>query len=108
MPRRLTIALACGVLMLAPGCGGDDETESETGTTPRITIPSDDTTTPTATETTPTETQTAPAPRTTPDSGGAPAPARPDGPGNDTKPPPDSPAGRFEEFCDANPGACEG
>jgi hypothetical protein len=41
--------------------------------------------------------------------GGAPAPeAEPpqDSPENDTAPPADSPAERFEEFCNENPGAC--
>ena len=104
--RRVTIALACGMVLLAPGCGGDDEKASETDTTPTITVPSDDTTIPATTET-PTETQTTPPPQTTPDdSGGSAAPTTPDSPENDTKPQPDTPEGRFEEFCDQNPGAC--
>ena len=106
MARRLTIALACGVLVLAPGCSGDDEKANETDTAPAITVPTDDTTTPPPTETTPPQTQTTPSPRTTPDSGGSPAPATPDSPENDTKPEPGSPAERFEEFCNENPGAC--
>ena len=43
------------------------------------------------------------------DDGGIPAPeAEPpaDTPENDTPPPPGSPAERFEEFCEENPGAC--
>ena len=43
------------------------------------------------------------------DDGGAPAPAPEppvDSPENETPPPEDSPAERFEEFCDENPGAC--
>ena len=108
MATRLTIALACGVLALAPGCGGDDEEAAGTDTTPRITVPNEDTTTPPATDTTPaTPTRTAPAPQTTtPDSGGSTAPAKPDSPENDTKPAPNTPEQRFEEFCDQNPGAC--
>lgn len=105
MAVRLTIALACGVLALA-GCGGDDEKASETDTTPQITVPSDDTTAPATTETTPPQTQTTPPPQTTPDSGGSTTPAKPDSPENDTKPAPNTPEQRFEEFCDANPGAC--
>ena len=106
MATRLTIALACGVLALAAGCGGDDEKASETDTAPKITVPTDDTPPPTVTETTPTQTETSPAPQTTPDSGGSPAPSKPDSPENDTPPAPDTPEQRFEEFCDANPGAC--
>ena len=107
MTRRFTIALVCGALLLAPGCGGDDENAGDTDTTPRITVPSDDTTTPATTETAPPQTQTTPPPQTTPeDSGGSTAPTTPDSPQNDTKPSPDTPEGRFEEFCDSNPGAC--
>jgi hypothetical protein len=106
MSRLLTIALACGAVLLAPGCGGDDEKASDTDTSPTITVPSDDTTTPT-TETTPPQTQPTPPPQTTPeDSGGSTAPATPDSPENDTKPQPNTPEQRFEEFCDQNPGAC--
>jgi hypothetical protein len=56
---------------------------------------------------------------TTEDSGGTPAPAEPpatggsggttgpqDSPQNDTPPPSGSPAERFEQFCQENPGAC--
>ena len=106
MATRLTIALACGVLALAAGCGGDDEKAGDTDTTPRITVPTDDAPTPPPTETTPPQTQTTPSPQTTPDSGGSPAPSKPDSPENDTPPAPDTPEQRFEEFCDANPGAC--
>ena len=106
MTRPFTIALACGAVLLAPGCGGDDEKASDTETTPRITVPSDDTK-PTTTETAPPQTQTTPPPQTAPDnSGGSTAPTTPDSPENDTKPSPDTPEGRFEEFCDQNPGAC--
>jgi hypothetical protein len=102
----MTIALACGAALIVPGCGGDDEKSSETET-PRLTVPSDDTTAPTTTETTPPQTQTTPPPQTAPgDSGGSTAPTTPDSPQNDTKPKPDTPEGRFEEFCDKNPGAC--
>jgi hypothetical protein len=50
---------------------------------------------------------------TTPPStdGGTPSPqppteTTPDTPENDTPPPEDSPAERFEDFCNENPGAC--
>jgi hypothetical protein len=105
MAMRLTIALACGVLALA-GCGGDEEKASETDTTPRITVPNEETTPPATTETTPPQTQATPPPPTTPDSGGSTVPAAPDSPENDTKPAPNTPEQRFEEFCDQNPGAC--
>jgi hypothetical protein len=40
-------------------------------------------------------------------SGGVAAPeAAPDGPGNDTPPPPGSEPEQFEDFCAQNPGAC--
>ena len=56
-------------------------------------------------------TETLPPVETVPPStgGGAPAPEpepAPDTPENDAPPPADSPAERFEEFCDDNPGAC--
>lgn len=107
MVKRMAIALACGAMMLAPGCGGDDEKASDTDTIPRITVPSEDTAPPPTTEAAPPQTQTTPAPQTTPqESGGSTAPSAPDSPENDTKPPPDTPEGRFERFCDENPGAC--
>jgi len=106
MARRLTIALACGVLALATGCGGDDEPASDTETTPRITVPDEETTTAPPTETTPPRTQTTPPPQTTPDSGGTTTPPPPDSPENDQKPTPGTPEQRFEDFCDDNPGSC--
>jgi hypothetical protein len=94
------------------GCGGDEEEEPAADTpvtVPELTLPQTDEVEPppTQTETTPPE-PTEPAP--TPDDGGTPAPEPepppPDTPENDTPPPPDSPAERFEEFCNDNPGAC--
>jgi len=97
------------VVVALAGCGGDDESSDATITMPQLTVPGGDETP----ESTPTETTPPPAPEPEPspdgDSGGAPVPAppaAPDSPQNDTPPPPDSPAARFEEFCDANPGAC--
>ena len=102
--RIATIALACGLLALAPGCGGDDEEEPVKA--PTLTVPGErepDTTERQDTATT--ETDTAPA---QPESGGQPAPEpQPeDSPQNDTPPPAGSPAERFEQFCEDNPGAC--
>jgi hypothetical protein len=49
-----------------------------------------------------------PATETLPEEGPAPAPTDPpaDTPENDTPPPEDTPAERFEEYCNENPGAC--
>lgn len=95
------------MLVFAAGCGGDDENASETETTPRTTVPRENTAPPATTETTPPQTQTAPPPQTTPDnSGGSTAPTTPDSPENDRKPAPGTPESKFEEFCDNNPGAC--
>jgi hypothetical protein len=103
---RTSAALALALVAFA-GCGGDDEPAETTVPLPQLTVPgSDDTTQPAPTD-------TAPAAETQPPaddgSGGTPAPEpedAPDGPENDTPPPEGSPAERFEEFCDANPGAC--
>jgi hypothetical protein len=104
--RLLVAVLACG---LVAGCGGDEEPEVDTPTTfPELTVPRTEEVEPpaTQTQTTPPEpTETVPPQ----DDGGAPAPQPeppPDAPENDTPPPPDTPAERFEEFCNDNPGAC--
>jgi hypothetical protein len=98
------------------GCGGDDEPAARPLTQPDLTVPQTDE----APELDPgTETLAPPAPEPAPapepdpappsTGGGTPAPAPeppPDTPENDTPPPPDSPAERFEDFCNENPGAC--
>ena len=55
-----------------------------------------------------TETTVDPAPETLPEEGAPPEPEQPpaDSPDNDTPPPEDTPAERFEEYCNENPGAC--
>jgi hypothetical protein len=95
------------VVVALAGCGSDNESSEPTITTPQLTVPGggDAQDSPTI------ETAPQPEPELSPDGdpGGAPAPAPqapPDSPEHDTPPPPDSPAERFEEFCDANPGAC--
>lgn len=114
--RGLATVVVGATLLLGAGCGGDSENADKT--TPTITTES----VPTATQTTETAiTPTTPVPTTpkptitppgAPNSGGTTVPATPkprttpDGPGNDTPAAPDSPAGRFEKYCDANPGAC--
>jgi hypothetical protein len=96
--RGLIVLLA--LLVAAPGCGGDDEPEAapplpdltvpRTDPPPADTVAEPDTTTePPVTEATPPQTE----PETVPDS-----------PTNDTPPPTDSPAERFEDFCNENPG----
>jgi hypothetical protein len=92
------------VAVVLAGCGGDDEPAEPAITVPDLTVPGRD-------EAQPLPTGTATAPASTPPadtSGGTTAPAQPepDSPENDTPPPPGSPAERFEEFCEANPGAC--
>jgi hypothetical protein len=95
----------------ASGCGGDDEPAANPPTIPDLTVPQTNEAEPLepAPETTapePPATEPEPAP---PGSGGAPAPTPEtpqDTPENDTPPPADSPAERFEDFCNENPGAC--
>ena len=100
----------------ASGCGGDDEPSAQPITLPELTVPQTDEAPPPDPETkttapAPPEPEPAPAPEPVPPStdGGtvAPAPDPPaDSPENDTPPPADSPAERFEDFCNENPGAC--
>ena len=100
------------------GCGGDDGDEEArtTQTLPELTVPEPEADPPRAPET---ETQAQPsAPQPAepepeqPADGGTPAPepAQPEAPAdtpeNDVPPPADSPAERFEDFCEENPGAC--
>jgi hypothetical protein len=93
------------------GCGGDDEPAGETTRElPDLSIP---TTEATPTVTTPVEppattTTVDPATETLPEEGPAPAPEQPpaDSPESDTPPPEGTPAERFEEYCNENPGAC--
>jgi hypothetical protein len=113
-----TAAVAALVLALA-ACGGDDENVADTPARPELTVPGGGKA-PTLDEKprttkTGTSTTTAPAP-----SGGTPAPTpqqqqqQPQGqanqpqdsPQNDTPPPKGSPAQKFEQFCEDNPGAC--
>jgi hypothetical protein len=97
------------IALAAVGCGGDDERATDTApTVPDLTVPQTDETEPPETET---ETAPPPTTETTPpsDDGGTTAPPEettPDNPENDTPPPADSPAERFEDFCNDNPGAC--
>jgi outer membrane biosynthesis protein TonB len=119
LKARLAALLPVAILAagLASGCGRDDEPAAGPITLPELTVPQTDeaptpepeteTTAPAAPEPEP-----APAPEPVPPStdGGTPAPTPEppaDSPENDTPPPADSPAERFEDFCNENPGACE-
>jgi hypothetical protein len=102
----------------ALGCGADDEPAANPPPTlPDLTVPQTDEAPPVDPETetlapAPPEPEPEPAPEPAPPStGGTPAPAPApeppaDSPENDTPPPTNSPAERFEEFCNENPGAC--
>jgi hypothetical protein len=94
------------------GCGGDDEPSTSTARelpalslptrSAPVTPPAEDTTT------TPTATTVDPATETLPEEGPpATTPQNPaDTPQNDAPPPQGSPAERFEQYCNENPGAC--
>lgn len=91
------------------GCGGDDETGGETTRDlPDLSVPSTETTPEVTTPVEPPSTPVDPATEALPEEAPAPAPAEPpaDTPENDAPPPEGSPAERFEEYCNENPGAC--
>ena len=103
----------------ATGCGGDADPAAQPPVTlPDLTVPQTDETPAPEPETETTapapvepEPEPEPAPEQVPPStdGGTPAPTPEppaDTPENDTPPPADSPAERFEDFCNENPGAC--
>ena len=129
--RRLVLALALMALGFPAACGGGGNSKNAAeplpSTAPALTVPGDsktpkvDNSTTTDTTTTDTTTSTSTTPATTPTptttqanpgtaQGGAAAPqtggATPDSPSNDTAPPANSPASKFEQFCKENPGAC--
>jgi hypothetical protein len=88
------------------GCGGDAEPADTTRQLPELAPPSTEAS-PTVEETTPTSTTVDPATETLPLEGPPPSDTAPaDTPQSDTAPPQDSPAERFEEYCNENPGAC--
>ncbi len=91
------------------GCGGDDEPTAETTRElPNLSVPT--TTAPEVTEPAepPATTTVDPATETLPEEGPQETPVEPpaDTPENDAPPPEDTPAERFEEWCNENPGAC--
>jgi hypothetical protein len=91
------------------GCGGDDEAGSETTRElPNLAIPTTDAAPPVPEQTETTPTTVDPATETLPEEGPATTTPEPpaDTPENDAPPPEDSPAERFEQYCNENPGAC--
>ena len=101
MARRGLIVLLA-VLVVAPGCGGDDEPETSPPL-PDLTVPQTDAAPPADTSDETDTTSEPPLTEVTP------PPVEPetvpDSPTNDTPPPSDSPAERFEDFCNENPGS---
>jgi hypothetical protein len=108
----VALVSAAGLLALA-GCGSD----SESTTTPQSSETTQESSTQSTVESTTTESTT-----TTEDNGGATSPsgagdntssggdsggsAVPDTPSNDVTPPANTPQGKFEQYCNQNPGAC--
>ena len=124
--RGRVAALATAAALVLAACGGSEQNSEDvsgpttvpTTTTPTTTTPTPTTTTPEATPSPYSTEEQAPgegdgsggaqdptAPRGDEQTGGARPPE--DSPENDTAPDPDSPAGRYEQYCDENPGACE-
>ncbi|MET0613961.1 MAG: hypothetical protein ABW142_00835 [Thermoleophilaceae bacterium] len=95
---------------LIAGCGGDDEPSTSTARElPKLSLPTTTsrTTPPVVEKTTPTTTTVDPPTETLPEEGPATTPQAPgDTPENDAPPPQGSPAERFEQYCNENPGAC--
>jgi hypothetical protein len=107
----VALVTAAGLLAMA-GCGGD----SESTTAPQSSEITQETSTQSTAESTTTESTT-----TTEDNGGATPPSGggdntsgggsggsgvPDTPSNDVTPPANTPQGKFEHYCNQNPGAC--
>lgn len=88
------------------GCGGDDEPTATTRELPDLAIPSTEAA-PLREQTNTQSTTVDPATETLPQEGPPPSDTAPtDTPQSDTAPPSGTPAERFEEYCNENPGAC--
>lgn len=107
---HLARAAAAVALVLAPlvaACGGDDEPAAQTETGPPLSVPGESTETMTEEATTEATTEpVAPPPPTEAPPPPPPPPPPADSPENDQPPPEDSPAERFEQYCDQYPDAC--
>ncbi len=116
LSRRLVACLvAAAVAVVGAACGGNEP--EKVPAKPELKVPggdfapADGQTTTDETTTDPTGTAPEPAPEPEPTITGAaptptPDPAVPDSPANDTPPPPNTAADRFEDFCNQNPGDC--
>jgi hypothetical protein len=107
--RTATLLLVLLATVATAGCGGDEP--QATPRPPELTVPNEGEPAEDTTDTGTTQQTPPAAPQQPPDaSGGSPAPSprpqQPDTPQSDTPPPQNSPAERFERFCDQNPGAC--
>ena len=97
--------------MAIAGCGGDDEPSTSTARElPELSLPTTTSPTPppTVDRTAPATTTVDPRTETLPTEGPTTTtPQSPaDTPENDAPPPQGSPAERFEQYCNENPGAC--
>jgi hypothetical protein len=118
----LIAAVLTGLLVgvVIASSGGDDGSSGDAGTVPELTVPGDSNVGDTRTERdrdrgTTGDSGTAGESQPSPETGGS-GDAGGDGTGgsaapqdteqNDVPPPADSPAQRFENFCEQNPGAC--
>jgi len=91
------------------GCGGDDEPAAETTRElPELSVPTTRTARTEPERATPPATTVDPATETLPEEGPPPVEDEPpeDSEENDAPPPAGTPAERFEEYCNENPGAC--
>ena len=107
----IALVTAIGLLAIA-GCGSD----SESTTTPQSSETTQESSTQSTVESTTTESTTtedngaATSPSgggdNTSSDGGSGGSAVPDTPSNDVTPPANTPQGKFEQYCNQNPGAC--